>query len=64
MESDWESVVEPSSTCTVKSGEPAVVGVPEMTPVEVFNDSPAGSEPIDMDQVYEPVPPVACKVWE
>ena len=30
---------------TVKLYGPAVVGVPEMTPVVVFNVSPAGSEP-------------------
>ena len=30
---------------------PAVVGVPEITPEAAVSDSPAGSEPVDIDQV-------------
>ena len=30
---------------------PAVVGVPEITPEAAVSDSPAGSEPADIDQV-------------
>jgi hypothetical protein len=45
------AVVEPSFTWTVKLEVPVVVGVPEITPVEVLSDSPAGSEPLVVDQV-------------
>ena len=42
-------------------GPPAVVGVPEITPLEL-SDSPLGNVPEDIDQVYEVVPPVAVRV--
>jgi len=35
----------PSVTLTVNDAVPAVVGVPEITPVEVTKVNPAGSEP-------------------
>ena len=39
-----------SATCTVKLAVPAVVGVPLITPPE-DKESPAGSEPLDRDQL-------------
>ena len=45
------AAVIPSATRTVKLDVPAVVGVPEITPVAAVSDSPAGSEPADIDQV-------------
>src|SRR6202453_1953180 len=55
-----------SVTCTVKAELPAAVGVPEITPVEAFSDSPAGSDPAPgtTDQLYGAVPPVAASVAE
>ena len=46
----------------VKFEVPAVVGVPEITPVEELIDSPAGSVPTVTENVYGGVPPVACTV--
>lgn len=44
-------------------GLPMVVfGVPLMTPVPPFRDSPTGSAPEITDQVYGTEPPVPCKV--
>ena len=40
-----------SCTCTVKVEVPAVVGVPEITPVELVKVSPAGKLPDVTDQV-------------
>ena len=40
----------------------ATVGVPPSDPVEAFSDSPAGSVPLVMDQVYGVVPPIAARV--
>ena len=40
-----------------------VVGLPEMTPVEAFNVSPAGKLPLDFDQVKEALPPLTANVW-
>ena len=48
---DLVVVVIPSATWAVKLDVPAVVGVPEITPVAALSDSPAGSEPADIDQV-------------
>jgi hypothetical protein len=65
MLNGWLAVwggVELSATCAVKGKVPAVVGVPEIAPVAVFNDSPAG-RPEAMFQVRVPVPPAAVKVW-
>jgi len=45
------AVVIPSATRTVKLDVSTVVGVPEITPVSALSDSPAGSEPADIDQV-------------
>ena len=37
---------------------PVVVGVPEITPVDALNVSPAGSDPLTMLVVSGAVPPV------
>jgi hypothetical protein len=50
-----------SLTCTVTKHEPAVVGVPEITPA-LDRDNPPGSAPDAMDQEYGGVPPVALRV--
>ena len=44
---------------------PAVVGVPEITPVELFNVNPAGNDdPEAIVYAYDPFPPVADMVAE
>ena len=53
-----------SVTCTVNDAVAAVVGVPEITPVDATRLNPAGNEPELIDQVYGVVPPLACKVVE
>jgi hypothetical protein len=42
----WAVGVSESVTVTVKFDGPAVVGVPEITPVEVFSESPVGRLPV------------------
>src|ERR1700761_1775578 len=52
-----------SVTAKVSGSEfTAVCGVPEMTPLEGVNDSPAGNAPAAIDQVSGGVPPLAVKV--
>jgi hypothetical protein len=51
-----------SSAWTVNDAVPAVVGVPEITPVDEFKFMPAGIAPPLMPQVYGPVPPEAARV--
>ena len=41
---------------------PVLVGLPLMTPVEPASESPAGSLPEEMDQVYGVAPPEVAKV--
>ena len=41
----------------------AVVGVPEITPVDAANDKPVGSEPAVIVYVYGATPPLAVTVW-
>ena len=53
-----------SVTCTVNDVVAAVVGVPEITPVDATRLNPAGNEPELIDQVYGVVPPLACSVLE
>jgi hypothetical protein len=53
-----------SVTFTVNDTVPAVVGVPEMTPVEATRLSPAGRVPALTLQVYGVVPPLACSPVE
>ena len=52
----------PLAACTVKLNEPAVVGVPLITPVVLLSVRPVGSVPLAMLQVIGVVP-VAVKVW-
>src|SRR4029077_703859 len=51
-----------SVTCIVHDAVPAVVGVPEITPVDATRLNPAGSVPALTLQVYGVVPPLACSV--
>jgi len=44
---------------TEKLNVPAAVGVPEITPVVAFKVRPAGSTPLDIDQVIGVVPVAA-----
>ena len=53
-----------SFTCTVNDTVPAVVGVPEITPVDAARLKPAGSDPALTLQLYGAVPPLACSVVE
>ena len=48
-----------SLTCTVKLEVPAAVGVPLIVPL-AESERPAGSEPVVVDQVLPPVPPLAA----
>ena len=48
--------------CTVKKYVAAAFGVPEITPLLGLSVNPLGSEPLDSDHVYVPVPPEACSV--
>jgi hypothetical protein len=54
----------PTESVTLITGlnEPDTVGVPEITPVVVFNDTPVGKTPLNTDHVYAAVPPVTVKV--
>ena len=53
-----------SFTCTVNDTVPAVVGVPEITPVDATKFNPAGNVPALTLQLYGVVPPLACSVVE
>ena len=54
-----------SDTCTVKDDVPVPVGVPDITPVEAFRDSPVGSVPtVTVHEPYGGVPPAAVSVTE
>ena len=54
-----------SDTCTVKLLVPVPVGVPDMTPVEAFRESPVGSVPtVTVHDPYGGVPPAAVSVTE
>jgi hypothetical protein len=54
--------VSESVTVTVKLEVPAVVGVPDITPVEALRIRPAGKLPVVTAHEYGVMPPVACKV--
>ena len=43
---------------------PLAVGVPEITPVEVFRVTPAGNDPDATEKVPEPDPPLVASVRE
>ena len=51
-----------SVTCTVKLLVPAAVGVPLITPIDVFRLKPAGSVPESIPHVYGVLPPVDANV--
>ena len=51
-----------SVTCTVNVADPAVVGVPDIRPVEVLSDNPAGREPEVTVQLSGASPPTALTV--
>ena len=53
-----------SVTFTVKLVLPETVGVPEIIPVDPARVSPAGRDPVEIDQLYGVVPPVAARVAE
>jgi hypothetical protein len=53
------SGVTPLVALTVKVDEPAVVGVPDNTPVVVFNDRPGGRAPADTAKVGAGLPEAA-----
>ena len=53
-----------SFTCTVNDTVPAVVGVPEITPVDAARLNPAGNVPALTLQLYGVVPPLACTAIE
>jgi hypothetical protein len=54
---------EPESlTVTPNEKLPLPVGFPETIPVDAARLSPAGRLPEEIDHVYAPVPPVACRV--
>jgi hypothetical protein len=44
--------------------EPAVVGVPEISPVVELMERPGGSKPDEMENVYGTVPPVTVGACE
>jgi hypothetical protein len=43
---------------------PLAVGVPKITPVDVFRLRPGGGVPEEIDHMYGEVPPLACKARE
>ena len=51
-------------TLTVKLLVPEPAGVPEITPVEEFRVSPAGSVPLETAHVYGVTPAAAARVAE
>ena len=53
-----------STTVAVNGKVPAVVGTPAMAPVEGVRDSPGGSEPELMENVYGGTPPLAVSEEE
>ncbi len=48
-----------SVTLNVRFAVPAVVGVPEIAPVDALSDKPAGKVPALSAQVYGPTPPLS-----
>jgi hypothetical protein len=59
---DLCTVVHVSESCTTKLYVPAVVVVPEITPVDPFNERFNGKDPEVMLHVYELLPPEADNV--
>ena len=56
--------VSESTTCKTKLDVSLTLGVPVIAPVDVLNESPAGSEPEVSDQEYGAVPPVKAGLKE
>jgi len=56
--------VAPNESVTLNAtvNEPDAVGLPEITPVDTFNVTPAGKDPLDNAHVYPDVPPVTVNV--
>ena len=54
----------PSVTMAVKGEAPAVVGVPLIMPVAALSESPAGSDPTEIDHANGAMPPVAASGCE
>ena len=52
-----------SVAVTVNVSHSDAVGDPEIFPVAVSRDKPAGSEPAERENVYGDVPPLADTVW-
>jgi hypothetical protein len=50
---------EESETCNVNAEFPFAVGVPVIAPVDALSERPAGRLPVEIDQVYGRMPPVA-----
>jgi hypothetical protein len=64
MANIFVSVLLPLSvTFAVNVTVPAEVGVPDMTPVELFIINPASKVPVVMDHVYGALPLVALRGW-
>ena len=61
---DATSVPIESTTLAVNGNVPGVVGTPAMAPVEDVRDSPGGSEPEVMENVYGGTPPPAVSEEE
>ena len=62
MDSAFVASPVPLVALTVKFDVPAVVGLPEITPVVALSDKPAGRLPAEMLHVMGVVP-VAARVW-
>ena len=55
---------EESCTVATNGKDPTVVGVPEITPVDLSNPSPGGKVPEVMLHVYWVTPPFAARLAE
>jgi len=52
-----------SASVTVKFDVPAVLGIPEISPLLAVRSSPEGRVPLLMLHVYGPTPPLAIRLW-
>ena len=63
IDNDWSAVCPPvSARCNVKFAVPRVVAVPVIAPVLAFKFRPAGRDPVEIDQTYGRIPPLAAAV--
>ena len=53
-----------STTLTVNEEEPLVVGMPAIVLVLELSESPFGSEPLEIDEVYGGLPPLILSAAE